>query len=119
MIDNVKRFPQVYKYRSFQTPLIHISANSVGESDNTRFSRMTLTKATLKSGKQLHFILDLLKHGCRNLSNIPLLSLVVEHVLFCFFRSFFFPLSLFFWQSLLRSISSRISSPSLATRVKD
>ena len=95
MIDNVKRFPHVYKYRSFQTPLIDISANSVGERDNTRFSRMTLTKATLKRGKQLYLILDLLKHGCRNLSNIPLLSLVVEHVLFCFFRSFFFRLLLF------------------------
>lgn len=34
MIDNVKRFPQVYKYRSFQTPLIDISVNCVGERDN-------------------------------------------------------------------------------------
>ena len=97
MIDNVKRFPQVYKYRSFQTPLIDISANSVGERDNTRFSRKTLTKATLIRGKQLHFILDLLRHGCGNLSNKPLLSLVVEHVLFCFFRSFFFRLLLFIY----------------------
>ena len=97
MNDNVKSFPQVYKYRSFQTPLIDISANSVGERDNTRFSRKTLTKATLIRGKQLHFILDLLKHGCGNLSNKPLLSLVVEHVLVCFFRSFFFRLLLFIY----------------------
>ena len=34
MIDNVKRFPQVYKYRSFQTPLVDISVNCVGERDN-------------------------------------------------------------------------------------
>ena len=50
---------------------------------------ITLTKATLK-GKQLHFILDLLKHGCRNLSNTDTFTESCGGAYFVLFLSFFF-----------------------------
>ena len=50
---------------------------------------ITLTKATLK-GKQLHFILDLLKHGCRNLSNTDTFTESCGGAYFALFLSFFF-----------------------------
>ena len=82
MIDNVKRFPQVYKYRSFKPP------SSIFR-PIVSLKEITLTKATLK-GKQLHFILDLLKHGCRNLSNTDTFTESCGGAYVVLFLSFFF-----------------------------